>query len=347
MNCVVVSGSPREQGRAHGLAARGDIAENLHMIRQGMAMLSARGRSYDYNELLSKNEAFVAREAPEILDEVRGIAEGAEVPYQDLLFLNLPLYFIGILMPQECSQILISPPATCDDKTYLAKTRDMGQGKLKHVALHRRYSDGRELLEVNVAGSITWPGSGISSDGLLLSTSGVWSRRTEINLERVDSGWLLANGHLLLRDSRSLDDLAARAELQPRVTGINMVAADQQKAAAFELTADRLFRQDAEAGTVVRTNHYLTPALQHLSPTPEEYPSTYHRYEVATKRIREAHGRWDGAALASLIASHEGYPQLSLCRHSEGDQGADTIYASIATLPDGGLLAIQGNPCQA
>lgn len=344
---IRVSGPPREQGRQHGRLARDLIVENLALIRQGMAALSARGRQYDYDGVLRANQAFVSEAAPEILDEVEGIAESAEVPYQDLLLLNLPLYFIGVLLPLECSQILVAPPATANHTTLLAKTRDLGRGRLRHVVLHRCYPDGLELIEVSVAGSITWPGSGLSSRGVALTTSGVWSKRTAIHLDRAAGGWLLVNSHLLLRDSHSLDDLARRAAEQPRVTGLNILAADRHRAAALELTSDRLYRADAEDGVAVRTNHYLEPEIQHLGPTREEYPGTYHRYEVAKGAVRQAYGSWDVARLTALLASHDGYPQQSLCRHAQNGEGADTVYGSVASLPDGSFWAVLDNPCQA
>jgi len=343
---LVLAGSPRKQGIEHGRRARQEILANLNLVRRGMLDLAARGRSYDYEGLLARNEAFVQREAPEILEEVQGIGEGAEVPYRDLLLLNLPLYFVGILMPLECSQILVAPPATADGRIYLAKTRDLSRGRLEHVVLHRRYDDGRELIEVGAAGSITWPGSGINSDGLALSTSGVWSKRTVIDLDRAARGWLLINSHLLLRDSRSVDDLAERLSAQPRVTGLNLVATDRHAAAAFEATADRVYRQEAEGGILVRTNHFLTPEIRRLAPTPEEHPSSYHRYQVAVARLRQQHGQWDSSRLAGLLADHNGYPQLSICRHAQNGEGADTIYASIASLPEGELWSTLDNPCK-
>ena len=344
---ICLSGSPRDQGRAHGLECRQEISENLAIIRRGMSRLASRGKQYDFDTLIAANERFVEHTAPEVLDEIQGIAESSGIAYRDLLLINLPLYFVAAFLPRECSQVLLMPPATRDGKTYLAKTRDIGGGKLRNVVLHRRYPDGRELVEVNVAGSITWLGSGMNSDGVVLSTSGVWSKRTTVDLERIGRGWLLVNGHLLLRDSHSLDDLVARANAQPRVTGINMVAADTHSGAALEWTADCIYRQDAEEGIVVRTNHYLTSEIQHLGPTPDENPSSHHRREVALARIKSKYGSFDLDTLATLLADHDGYPNLSLCRHSEGGVGSDTIYASIAVLPDGKFWSVMDNPCTA
>ncbi len=162
----------------------------------------------------------------------------------------------------------------------------------------------------------------------------------------VSQGWLFTNGHLLLRDSRSLEELAERLAGQPRIGGVNVVAADRRSAAAFEVTPDRVYRQNALDGILVRTNHYVTPEIRHLTRTREEYPSTHHRYQVAMSQLYAQHGEWDHHRLAGLLASHDGYPQLSLCRHSQGGEGADTIYASIAQLPEGVLWTTLDNPCK-
>jgi isopenicillin-N N-acyltransferase-like protein len=312
-----------------------------------MAALERDGRRYDLEGILSANEAFAGREAPELLEEIEGIAESAGIAYRDLLILNLPLYIVGSHLPLDCSQILLQPPATAGGNTYLAKTRDFVRGNFAHVVTHRTYADGRELIEVNAAGSVTWPGSGLNSDGVAMSTSGVWSRRTPIDIDSAGKGWLLINVHLLLRESRSLAEFEDRLAAQPRLTGLNIVAADRSRGAALEATRDRVYRHEPEDGVLVRTNHYVAADAEWLSPTREEYPHTYCRYEVARARLAAARGSWDLASLTRLVGSHEEDPTGSLCRHLDRGSRADTVYASVASLADGRFWSILDNPCQA
>ncbi|HLH75053.1 MAG TPA: C45 family peptidase [Chloroflexota bacterium] len=343
---VVVTGSPREQGRLHGEHAREAILTNLGVMRRWLDGLSQRGRTYAVERVLGESEAFIGRVAPEVLDEVAGIAEGAGLPYRDVLALNVPLYIVGIHLPFDCSQIYLGPPATKNGEVLLAKTRDLS-GRLEHVVLHRRYVSGRELVEVNAAGSVTWPGSGCNSDGVAYATSGVWSKRTVVDIGQAPKGWLLINCHVLLRESRSLNEFAQRLREQPRLTGLNIVAGDRENGAAFEATADDLWRHDAEAGVVVRTNHYLTPEIIPLAPTSSEHPSSHHRCAMATKRIAAEHGHWDFARLLGLLGDHDGYPNLSICRHAQDGGTTDTVYASIASLQDGQFWSILDHPCAA
>lgn len=343
-----LDGGAYQQGKRHGEDAGGDIRFNLAAVRRDIAAAQpGRRKNYDYDAALRRNLAFIERTAPEVLDEIHGIADGANLPFREVLLLNVPVFIAAQFLPHDCTQILVTPPATADGRTYLAKTRDFNRGGFRQVVLHRRFADGRELIEVNTAGSVTWPGSGLSSDGLAISTSGVWSRRTVVDFDRLDRGWFLINAHLLLRDSRSLDEFEQRLRAQPRVTGLNIVAADRERGAAFEATVDRIVRHPTEEGVVVRTNHYLAKELTALSPTPDENPSSYHRSATAMARVTEQRGRWESDRLMALMGDHDGYPQRSICRHAVGGEGADTVYASIASLPDGRFWTILEHPCHA
>lgn len=339
-------GNPHEQGEIHGRCARTMIARNITQAKQWMEEAAAQGRRYDTRAILQRNERFVEFSAPDVLEEIRGIAEGSALPYEDVLGLNVPLFIVATHLPMDCTQILLRPPATSNGETYLAKTRDL-RGHLEHVVLHRMYPDGRKMVEVTVAGSVTWPGSGLNGDRVTYSTSGVWSTRTPLDIDRAASGWILVNTHLLLRHSRSLEEFIAHLRAQPRVCPLNLVACDSTTAEALEVTAKSVHRATDTTGFMVRTNHYLTPEIVHLGPTCDEHPSSHERYATALRRLQNRAGTWTLKRVVALLGDHEGYPQNSICRHAEDGRGADTAYASIAMLPAGTLWVTRGHPCRA
>ncbi|MGH2561627.1 MAG: C45 family autoproteolytic acyltransferase/hydrolase [Thermomicrobiales bacterium] len=345
---LVLAGKPRERGYEHGRLARTDIATNLATVRRNLAAYAARGRAYDYDRVVARNQRFLQRTAPDVLDEIMGIADGADLPFQDVLLLNVPVFLAGQFLPQECTQILLPPPVTATGRTYHAKTRDFNhESAFRQVVLQRRDADGRETIEVHTAGTITWPGSGINSDGVTISTSGVWSGRQTLDLDRAAEAWFLINPHLLLRQSRTVEDVWEALQAQPRITGLNIVVSDGKRGAAFEATADGEYRHDSEEGGIVRTNHYLTPEIRRLGPTQRDHPSSYHRHQRAAARIEAQRGQWDFSEIVALVGDHDGYPQSSICRHSQGGESADTVYASIATLPAGDFWTIMDHPCMA
>ncbi len=344
---IRLSGTPREQGFEHGRRARVDILENLEIAHRALRKRPDQGSAGDADRLLATNEEHAARHAPELLEEIAGIAEGASVDYRDILHLNLPIFLVWNFIPLDCTQILLGPPATVDGRTYMAKTRDIGLGRLRHVVLHRTSTDGRQFVEVSVSGSVTWPGSGLTSDGLAFSTSGVWSRRMTFSPDRIGHAWLLTNTHLLVRHSRNVSEFVEGLRAQPRWSSMNLLIADGRSAVAVEATPDRVVTAAASGGVLIRTNHFLDPALTSLAPRPDENPSSYHRFAVARQSVAQARGAWTYDALARLLTSHDGYPELSICRHSVGGRGSATTYASIADVTGGRFTALLDNPCQA
>ncbi|GAA2253782.1 peptidase C45 [Streptomyces ruber] len=341
-----VSGTAAEQGVAHGRAARDLIAANIAAVRRDVTELCTGQPSRDrYEECLDANAGFVRAHDPEQYAELEGIAEGAGLPLRDVLALNLPAHMVLRWVPQECSQLIVGGDRADRGRTLLAKTRDMAGHFAEHVVLRRQYPDGRRLVEVTVAGSVLWPGSGLNDAGLAMSTSGVWSVRTGVDWRASATGWILVNSHDLLRRSATADDFAAALRDQPRLSGLNIALADRAgRQLALEATAGDVVVRDS-ADHHVLTNHYVCPATAPLAPSPRENPSSYHRSTVAGRALAAA-GPMTPGELAGLLADHDGYPQDSLCRHrTDGGQGSQTTYASVAVLPDGAFYVTLGNPC--
>ncbi|TDC67141.1 C45 family autoproteolytic acyltransferase/hydolase [Streptomyces hainanensis] len=340
-----LTGTPAEQGRQHGRAAREAIAANIAAVRRDIAELcaddTARAR---YEDCLDANAAFARATDPDQYAELAGIADGADAPLRDVLALNLPAHMVLRWLPQECSQLIVAGEHAAPDTSLLAKTRDMAGNFVEHVVLRRRYPDGRRLAEVTVAGSVLWPGSGINDAGVAMSTSGVWSHRTDVDWRASGTGWILINSHDLLRRANSAAAFAELLRAQPRISGLNLAVADAAGGRlALEATADDVVVRD-QADRHVLTNHYVCAATAPLAPTPEENASTYHRDQVAGRALDAARGMTPGR-LAALLADHDGYPQNSLCRHQVAGAGSETTYASIAALPAGAFYVTLGNPC--
>jgi len=169
-----------------------------------------------------------------LLDELSGIAEGANVDYAELLSLNLNGHIAYVYSAQlACTQVLATGVATIDGKTYAGKTRDLSRGPLLQVLLHRQYPDGSYLNEIQTAGRMTIP-DGVNQWGVSLSCSGQWSPRVVVDLARADSAWLHLNLQPILRVAHSADDAVRMIEEQPRASGMHVLVAD---ATRLEMTS--------------------------------------------------------------------------------------------------------------
>jgi predicted choloylglycine hydrolase len=341
---IRLRGSPYASGAIHGEGAAAAIAENLHFMDAAIAKILK--RIPDYTARVDANVAFVRAVAPEVLEEVRGIADGARQPYRRVVMLNFPLYQVASFLGQECSQVLLLPART-GAHVLLGKTRDASNAPWRQIVLWHHYEDGRTSLGVHAAGTITWPGSGINSAGVALSSSGVWQRAGVTPTIDPSKGWLLFNTQLLLRDCASVDEVGQHLDRQPRLGSGVVVAADARGGAAFEATPAEVHRREPHDGVLIATNHFQTPALASCSPTRSEYPSTFVRAERMEQVLRQSGRAWTRGDLLDLLSDHEGFPQDSICRHAKLAGDSRTLYASVAQLPAGSFDVLLGQPCEA
>jgi isopenicillin-N N-acyltransferase-like protein len=343
---LYLSGTPYEQGKQLGQGAADLIHENVRRATRLRDEIAAGRDQADYHAITRANARWVSTVYPELLDELSGIAEGANIDYDELLSLNLNGHIAYIYSTQlACTQVLATGPATVDGKTYVGKTRDLSRGPLLQVLLHRQYPDGSYLNEIQTAGRMTIP-DGINEWGVSLSCSGQWSPRVVVDLARADAAWLTLNLQPILRQARSADEAVRMIEDQPRASGMHVLAADGQRAIACEVTDTQVHTFEAEDGLLVRTNHYFAPDLQDLAPTRAENPSSFDRFERASSMLRKRHGDIAMADILTILSDHAAPPRHSICRHGDGDLESLTCAATVASPEDGTLWATLGPPCE-
>ncbi|HEX2988979.1 MAG TPA: C45 family peptidase, partial [Chloroflexota bacterium] len=321
---LYLKGTPYEQGRQLGRGAADLIRANIDRAAKLRDEVAAGRDQANYHAITRMNEQWVSREFPELLEELTGISEGAEVDHQELLNLNLNTHIAYIYSTMlSCTQALATGPATVDGKTYVGKTRDLSRGPLLQLLLHREYPDGSYLNEIQTAGRMTIP-DGINQWGVSLTCSGQWSPRVTVDLSRADSAWLTLNLQPVLRMARTADEAVQMIKEQPRASGMHVLVADGSKAVALEVT-DQVVREfEAVDGLLVRTNHYFAPDLQHLVPTFEENRSSYDRFARATEILRQRHGQIGMHDILRVVSDHSEPPIESICRHGDGDLQSKT-----------------------
>ena len=346
---LYLRGTPYEQGRQLGAGAADLIAEN---VERAQALVQQVATGFDlssYTAMTRRNEKWVSHTYPELLEEIQGIADGSGVEYFKVLHLNLNTdvaYARAYAMVHDCTQVLAMDRSTSDGKTYLAKTRDLTRGPTRQVLLHREYDDGTFRNEIQSAGQMTLP-VGVNSFGVAVGTSGQWSRRVVVDLARGDSAWHIPNLQIVLRQVHTAEEGVQIVRDQPRVAGMNMVIADERTAYAVEITDSEVHVFEPDDGILVRTNHYLSPALQHLAPTPGENPGTFERYERASEMAMARHGHLGPQDMLGILSDHAEGGRESICRHANGVEGAGQTYAAMVICPqDRRVWALFGNPCE-
>jgi hypothetical protein len=167
-----------------------------------------------------------------------------------------------------------------------------------------------------------------------------------VDLARGDFAWHIPNLQPILRYARTADEALQMVREQPRVAGMNMTLADEHKAYALEITDSEVHVFEPEDGILVRTNNYLSPALQHLAPTREENHGTFDRYERAMEMATSRRGQLGTHDMIRILSDHATPPKQSICRHGDELDGGRTYVAMVTCPQDRTVWATLGNPCE-
>ncbi|KUK71953.1 MAG: hypothetical protein XD91_1624 [Clostridiales bacterium 38_11] len=344
---IKVKGTPYEQGKQQGEKIGDIIKENVINIKQSIAKSNVKEKYY--NELLEENLGFIEKAEPDVYEEMKGISDGAKIDFNDIAIINIPIYFMLDIFPDECSSILARGNATFDGNTYLIKNRDMKLPTFKQIVLERGYINGDNIVEVNGAGIVTYPGNGINKYSLAISTTGVWSKKIPVDVADISKTDVLINVHFILESCKNVDEAIKFLNNIKRMNGINLLIADRSKAVAVEVTRDKIVLEEDEDGILVRTNHYLSEELRRLNKSPKEYQSTYKRLDRIKNFLHKKQGNIKFQDMLEIASDHENAPYSCICRHRYGadESEAKTVSSSLIVLEDKQVWTALCNPCEA
>lgn len=341
-NVINVAGTPYQHGFEQGKLLRDSILSNIENTQKRLATSNSNNPKYlDY---IHRNAAFIEKNHTELYDEMQGIADGSSIPFEDILFINIPAYFIKDSFFQECSMLMARNPATADGYTYMFKNRDMGM-PFEQAVFNKTYENGLKIVEVNGAGIVTYPAAGLNSYGLAVTTTGFWSEKSPVAIEKVDSAHIFLNVHLLLTHCKSAKEVIDYARQAPRMNGLNVMAIDQKNAFVIEMTQDDLYvEEDKGRGILYRTNHFISDRFSSLNPDLSQRPNSLMRYKRITEMLNSRYGKLRFQDLLKIVSDHKYAPDC-LCRHPSDEFPGRTVSSSMFCIEDLEAWNILDNPC--
>ncbi len=151
MTVVTLTGSPHERGWQHGKT----LKDGIHRFYQAWSEMLFDSSPFKLTEadLLSfakKNGPYIKEYAPDIYQEIEGIAEGADMDFDKALYMNcfdeeyvfqsLPQLRAGTAgapppgaLPAGCTSFAAFGPATADGKVYIGQNYDYSSVYLEPV----------------------------------------------------------------------------------------------------------------------------------------------------------------------------------------------------------------------
>ena len=350
---VDLAGSPREMGIAHGRALRDLIrefvAEAAPLHQANNALLRVGRNALD--GFCLRNLGHLEKHSPDLVDEMRGIAEGAGVPFADILFLNSFLELEDLRAPGLGARILpdslwgcttfnVRPEASADGRAYIGQNYDMERAYEKYLCLLRlRPENGPEALAVSFAGILGLCGLNSAGVGIVINKVTCTDARPGVIYPMVL--------RKALAGARIGDALGA-VIFSSRASGMNYQLAGDGAAFCAEASATAYHLLEFEHA-VAHTNHFVAEPMRRFE-TPHwlSHGGSMVRKQVADRFLASHRGALTPDLLRDLSRDHTNHPRC-ICAHGFPDQGEQiafhTVFAVIMDPAAGWMDFCPGNPC--
>lgn len=259
---VSLSGTPLDRGRAHGEALRPVIAQGMARWKDALHRWTGLHPEEYLDRFVEATDFLPAIErwAPQLLDEVRGIAEGAGLPYRDVYAYQLMdeewLFRYDLAReqaaPEHCSLVGVfgegEGPAILGQNMDLPRCYD-GTQTLLRVAPG---DGGPEALIFTAAGLIGTCGLNSAAVGLCVNTLG--------QLAYKRTGLPVAFIMRRLLEFATPEEAAAFLRAVDHASGQNYAIGGPRHIVDFECSANRVESYRPHPTRVYHTNHPLANA---------------------------------------------------------------------------------------
>jgi isopenicillin-N N-acyltransferase-like protein len=352
MDRVSVHGTPAARGRQYGQQARQRIERcvaRYHDVfehRAGLEWLVAVAHARTFVDAI---HAF----APDSLEEMRGIADGAGVPFESILVLNCrsELMFAaarkrGEAPPTECTSFAVTPERSADGHMLLGQNWDwVPFAREVCVLLDVQREDKPSFATIVEAGMLAKVG--INDAGLGLCTNTLVSAR-DANRPGVPY-------HVMLRALLDADSVGAAERILgsvDRALSANYLIADKSgRAMNFETIAggkSEIHATSPEDGVIAHSNHFLAAEFRPIDAFIANSPHSVTRLADMRDGLAAAR-RPDVSRLQEALRNHRHAPN-GVCSHP--DPAAHPVYARttvasfIADLTAQVFWFTDGPPCE-
>jgi len=358
---LTLYGSPRQRGRIHGETYRTKIQELMDRWKAWLA-LTIGGSTEQYIQDLVGETKFIKsieRWTPGLLEEVKGIAEGAGVDF-DIIF-GFQLQDEEWWFSQEKKQAQQSPARNCSSvgwqgsTTIVAQNMDMPDYLDGYQVVLRIIEPQSEVesLVFSTVGLLALNGVNNYSIGIVCNNLG--------QLNHSSQGLPVAYVHRGILEKKSLSEAKSFLEIVHHASGQNYLLGEPGRIIDLECSANQVaaYTQPEQNGRICHTNHpFVNTDFQGIAPgtqpTQGELAAFFDafnvnsrtRFEVVYQQICEIVDEKAGPETAKrLLQSHDSSTH-PVCRHSKPGLPWMTVGTSIMELDVNPQMHVcPGPPC--
>lgn len=285
------------------------------------------------------------------LEEIRGVAKGAGLDFEDILALNCrsELVFVGKEFDKTeggCTSIGITSDKAMNGEAICAHNWDWKTSQRENMIMMKiRQRNGKPTIfmvtEAGIIGKTGFNSAGINVYLNALSTN------------QAPSGIPLHIAMRAVSDCETLAEAISALTRMPLGCCANfMLGHKNGECIDIEIENedfDVLYPKD---GIIVHTNHFISPKLPihpRKDTTKYKLPDSFVRLGRADKRLRQRQTRISIEDVMEVLRDHVEYPH-SICRHNDpkAEPGLrlGTVFSMVVNLTRGDIYFCKGNPCE-
>lgn len=328
------SGDPYELGYSYGRMLMQQIRDTLG---DTLAMAASAGQSRGAAlEWSAAQLPRIAKLGPHLVEEMRGMAEGAKVSLDEITAIQVRP---GTgRMRGGCTSIAAGDGATVDGRPIGAQNRDLYFGfRTKMVVTLLRPTGRTPLLMHAVPGELG--GTGLNGHGLALFANSLGASGG-----RNWMGTPVLRRVLLERDDADGAVAAAKGMDGPAVGSFLLVDAGG-RIRNLEILPERMAVTARDKGIFAHTNHCLDPENLPFEQKPLPFPGSVARCRTMERSLEAVSGRIDVLMMKKLLAQHEPAEE-NICRHTDKPTEQETAATSVVETATRTLHISYGPPCE-
>ncbi len=341
---VRVSGTHREMGRQIGEACKKQVQ---HGVENGRNLVADAYQQLELTWAGAQIQArkylpFAQERYPQYVDEMMGIAEGADVGFEDLVVINaMEAVTMDALHLTRCTSMAVNDERTADGHVLLAHNEDwVPEDEDDVFIVLANPKNDPPFLAMTYGGLL--PNIGFNAYGIAQLCDSVYPNDSRIGTPRtVVSRAVLA--------SKTPDEAIRHMLSAQRAAGYNhLLVHESGELYSVEVSAWRFGILYGDDGYIVHTNHYLSENMQQVEREPEDLVASRVRYFRALRLIKRE-DQHTIKTLQSIQRDHVNFSN-SICNHSiDASNPLDrekTVNAMVIDLTAREMHIAWGNPCE-
>ena len=339
----IKSSDPYERGRQHG----SQVKDRIENICKGYAKtFEKKGYTWDEAKAMAMEYVpFLDKEMPDLMEEARGIADGAGVELSIVMLLNARyelLKFkkgVDYFENNECTCYGLEPEATKTRETIGGQNWDKSEyvGKELYV-IHIDEENGTRIMGISEPGQLIR--SGMNSHGLSLNCSTLLSNRDKRGV-CIPTNFMrrrLLQCKTMAEACRWLDGF------NPTVSLNYVLTSKEGKAVVYETTPGENYKLYPCRGIITQGNDIVAnPLIDRFIPA-DTYHQRHFRGQRLNQLFQDRQGEITEEYIMECLKDHYGYPG-SICNHSK-ERNLVTIAYMLYFVDRGYGLICWGNPCE-